>query len=50
MSTTEILKANTENIQTLSTLASENPDLRNTFLYRDLLTKIDFVDFLYGKR
>ena len=50
MSTTEILKANAKNLQTLSTLFSENPDLRNTFLYRDLLTKIDFVDFLCGKR
>ena len=37
-------------LQTLSTLVSENPNLRNTLLYRDLLTKIDFVDFLCGKR
>ena len=50
MSTTEILKANTENLQTLSTLASENPDLRNSFLYKDLLIRIDFLDFLCGIR
>ena len=50
MSTTEILKANAKNLQTLSTLVSENPNLRNTLLYRDLLTKIDFVNFLCGKR
>lgn len=50
MSTTEILKANAENLQTLSTLASENPELRNSFLYKDLLTRIDFVNFLCGKR
>ena len=51
MSTTKsILKANAENLQTLSTLVSENPNLRNTLLYRDLLTKIDFVNFLCGKR
>lgn len=50
MNTTEsILKANAENLQTLSTLVSENPDLRNTFLYSDLLTRIDFLDFLCGK-
>ena len=45
-----ILKANDENLQTLNTLVSENPNLRNTLLYRDLLTKIDFVNFLCGKR
>ena len=51
MSTTEsILKANAENLQTLSTLASENPELRNSFLYKDLLIRIDFLDFLCGKR
>ena len=51
MSTTEsILKANSENLQTLNTLVSENPDLRNTLIYRDLLTKIDFVNFMCGKR
>ena len=50
MSTTEILKANDENLQTLNTLVSENPNLRNTLLYRDLLTKIDFVNFMCGKR
>ena len=51
MSTTEsILKANDENLQTLNTLVSENPNLRNTLLYRDLLTKIDFVNFLCGIR
>ena len=51
MSTTEsILKANAENLQTLSTLASENPDLRNSFLYKDLLIRIDFVNFLCGNR
>ena len=51
MSTTErILKANATNLQTLSTLVSENPNLRNTLLYRDLLTRIDFVDFLCGNR
>ena len=51
MSTTKsILKANDENLQTLNTLVSENPNLRNTLLYRDLLTKIDFVNFLCGKR
>ena len=51
MSTTKsILKANDENLQTLNTLVSENPNLRNTLLYRDLLTKIDFVNFMYGKR
>ena len=44
-----ILKANDENLQTLNTLVSENPNLRNTLLYRDLLTKIDFLDFLCGK-
>ena len=49
MSATErILKANTTNLQTLSSLVSENPNLRNTLLYRDLLTRIDFVDFLCG--
>ena len=51
MSATErILKANETNLQTLSTLVSENPNLRNTLLYRDLLTRIDFVDFLCGNR
>ena len=51
MSTTEsIMKANAENLHTLSTLVSENPNLRNTLLYRDLLTKIDFVNFMCGKR
>lgn len=51
MSTTKsILKANAENLQTLNTLVSENPNLRNTLLYRDLLTKIDFVNFMCGKR
>ena len=51
MSTTKsILKANDENLQTLSTLASENPELRNSFLYKDLLIRIDFLDFLCGKR
>ena len=45
-----ILKANDENLQTLNTLVSENPNLRNTLLYRDLLTKIDFVNFMCGKR
>lgn len=51
MSTTKsILKANSENLQTLNTLVSENPDLRNTLIYRDLLTKIDFVNFMCGKR
>lgn len=51
MSTTKsILKANAKNLQTLNTLVSENPNLRNTLLYRDLLTKIDFVNFMCGKR
>ncbi len=51
MSTTKsILKANAETLQTLNTLVSENPNLRNTLLYRDLLTKIDFVNFMCGKR
>ena len=51
MSTTKsILKANDENLQTLNTLVSENPNLRNTLLYRDLLTKIDFVNFMCSKR
>ena len=50
MSTTEILKANAKNLQTLNTLVSENPNLRNTLLYWDLLTKIDFVNFMCGKR
>ena len=50
MSTTEILKANAKNLQTLSTLANENPELRNSFLYKDLLIRIDFLDFLCGKR
>ena len=51
MSTTKsILKANDENLQTLNTLVSENPDLRNSFLYKDLLIRIDFLDFLCGKR
>ena len=51
MSTTKsILKANDENLQTLSTLVSENPDLRNSFLYKDLLIRIDFVNFMCGKR
>ena len=51
MNTTEsILKANAENLQTLSTLASENPELRNSFLYKDLLIRIDFLDFLCGNR
>ena len=48
MSTTEILKANAKNLQTLSTLASENPNLRNTLLYRDCLTKYDIINFLCG--
>ena len=51
MSATErILKANATNLQALSTLVSGNPELRNTLLYRDLLTRIDFVDFLCGNR
>lgn len=51
MSTTKsILKANAKNLQILNTLVSENPNLRNTLLYRDLLTKIDFVNFMCGKR
>ena len=51
MSTTKsILKANAKNLQTLNTLVSENPNLQNTLLYRDFLTKIDFVNFLCGKR
>ena len=51
MSTTKsILKANAKNLQTLNTLVSENPNLRNTLLYRDLLTKIDFVNFMCDKR
>ena len=51
MSTVEkILKEKETNLQTLNTLVSENPNLRNTLLYRDLLTKIDFVNFLCGKR
>lgn len=51
MSTTKsILKANAKNLQILNTLVSENPNLRNTLLYRDLLTKINFVNFMCGKR
>ena len=51
MSTTKsILKANAKNLQTLNTLVSENPNLRNTLLYWDLLTKIVFVNFMCGKR
>ena len=50
ITTKSILKANDENLQTLNTLVSENPNLRNTLLYRDLLTKIDFVNFMCGKR
>lgn len=51
MSTVEkILKANAANLQTLNSLVSENPDLRNTLLYRDFLIRNDFVDFLCGNR
>ena len=51
MNTVEkILKANATNLQTLSNLVSENPDLRNTLMYRDFLIRNDFVNFLCGKR
>lgn len=51
MSTVEkILKANETNLQTLNSLVSENPDLRNTLLYRDFLIRNDFVNFLCGNR
>ena len=46
----KILKANKTNLQTLNTLVSENPDLRNTLLYRDFLIRNDFVNFLCGNR
>ena len=51
MNTTEkILKTNATNLQTLNTLVSENPDLRNTLMYRDFLIRNDFVNFLCGNR
>ena len=51
MSTTEkILKANATNLQALNSLVSENPNLRNTLLYRDFLIRNDFVNFLCGNR
>ena len=51
MNTTEkILKANETNLQTLNGLVSENPDLRNTPMYRDFLIRNDFVNFLCGNR
>ena len=49
MNTVEkILKANATNLQTLNSLVSENPNLRNTLLYRDFLIRNDFVNFLCG--
>ena len=49
MNTVEkILKANATNLQTLNILVSENPDLRNTLMYRDFLIRNDFVNFLCG--
>ena len=51
MNTVEkILKANKTNLQTLNSLVSENPNLRNTLLYRDFLIRNDFVNFLCGNR
>ena len=51
MNTVEkILKANATSLQTLNSLVSENPDLRNTLLYRDFLIRNDFVNFLCGNR
>ena len=51
MNTTEkILKANATNLQDLNSLVSENPDLRNTLMYRDFLIRNDFVNFLCGNR
>ena len=51
MNTVEkILKANATNLQTLNSLVSENPNLRNTLLYRDFLIRNDFVNFLCGNR
>ena len=51
MNTVEkILKANETNLQTLNNLVSENPNLRNTLLYRDFLIRNDFVNFLCGNR
>ena len=51
MNTVEkILKANATNLQTLNNLVSENPELRNTLMYRDFLIRNDFVNFLCGNR
>ena len=51
MNTVEkILKANATNLQALNSLVSENPNLRNTLLYRDFLIRNDFVNFLCGNR
>ena len=51
MNTVEkILKANATNLQTLNSLVSENPNLRNTLLYRDCLTKYDIINFMRGVR
>ena len=51
MSTTEkIMKANATNLQALNSLVSENPNLRNTLLYRDFIIRNDFVNFLCGNR
>ena len=51
MNTVEkILKANETNLQTLNNLVSENPNLRNTLLYRDCLTKYNIINFLCGNR
>ena len=51
MNTVEkILKANETNLQTLNNLVSENPNLRNTLLYRDCLTKYDIINLLCSVR
>ena len=46
----KFLKANETNLQTLNNLVSENPNLRNTLLYRNFLTKYDIINFLCGNR
>lgn len=51
MNTVEkFLKANEANLQTLNNLVSENPNLQNTLLYRDCLTKYGIINFLCGVR
>ena len=46
----KIMKEKETNLQTLNSLVSENPDLRNTIMYQNFIIRNDFVNFLCGNR